>query len=149
VNGDYILDAGALGMLAEDNIQMRAMLLKISGRGGHVFVPAVVLAECLGDARHDPSYYRALKDIGGLDECVIDLGAEIARRAGSILKHSRSRETIDGLIVAAAESLGSETRIVTGDRVHLERLVTAAAVRLGVLELNALSKPPLKSGRPK
>jgi len=139
---DYVFDAGALGLLAEDNSRMLTLVGDIEDQNGHTYVPAVVLAECLGDARHDPRYYRALKAMGGMDECVIAVNAAIARRAGAILKESKSAETIDGIIVAAAESLGSETRIITGDRVDLTSLVAAAAVRLGVLELNALPSPP-------
>jgi hypothetical protein len=137
---DYVFDAGALGMLADDDARMHALLAEMDDRRGQAYVPAVVLAECLGDVRHDPSYFRAFKDLGGLDECVIDVGTSIARRAGAILKQSRSKETLDGIVVAAAESLGTETIIVTGDKPHVSRLAASAAVRLGVLELRALAK---------
>lgn len=128
-------------MLAEDDIRMRVFVDDVSAQGGRIYVPAVVLAECLGDARHDPNYYRALKGIGGLDECVVAVDTSIGRRAGEILKQSASKETIDGIVVAAAESLGTETVIVTGDRPHVTRLAGSAAVRLSVVVLRTLGRP--------
>jgi hypothetical protein len=144
MKGDYVLDSGALGMLAEDNSGMLALVADIDDQEGRTYVPAVVLAECLGDARHDPSYYRAFKGIGGLDECVIAVGTSVARRAGAILKQSGSKETIDGIVVAAAESLGTETVLVTGDRPHMMRLAASAAVRLSVVELRTLGNRAVK-----
>lgn len=131
---DYVFDSGSLGQLAAGNVRVEALMNRIRRTEGRAVVPAVVLAECCGDARYEAGYRRALNALGGPDECVVTIDRTIALRAGAILRLAQMRETIDAIIVAVAEALGSATSVVTCDVSHMIRLTASANVKLGVID---------------
>ena len=133
VRHDYVFDSGSLGQLAAGNARVDAVLDRIRRHDGRAVVPAVVLAECCGDARYDAGYRRALKALGGDGECIVAIDGAIALRAGAILRLTKMRDTIDAIIVAVAEALGPATSVVTCDVSHMMRLTASANVKLGVI----------------
>jgi predicted nucleic acid-binding protein len=134
VKHDYVFDSGALGQLAGGDADIEALVNRIRANDGRAFVPAVILAECFGDSRYDAKYGRALKALSGGDDCVVDIDAATALRAGGILRAAKMKETIDAIVVAVAESLGPKTSVVTGDLLHIKRLAVSAKVKLGVID---------------
>ena len=132
---DYVLDSGPFGMLAGGDERVEALIDEVHRRAGRVFVPSVVLAECCGDFRYDVKYDRVLKGLGGAAECVVPIDAAIARRAGGILRRSGMRETLDGIVVAVAESFGTATNVITADKRHMTSLVASATVFLEVVAM--------------
>ncbi len=118
---------------------MRRLLANIVRDGGVIRVPAVVLAECYGDSRHNAGYDRALKALGGAERVVVDTTAEIAKEAGRLLRAADMNETIDALVVATAASSPLRATIVTGDERHVEGLVCCAERDLGIIYLNDLA----------
>ena len=117
---------------------MRRLLQNIVRDGGFIRVPAVVLAECYGDARHDARYDRALKALGGTERVVIDTTTAIAKEAGRILRAADMKETIDAIVVATAASSPYRATIVTGDQSHVDGLVGCVERDLGIIYLNDL-----------
>jgi hypothetical protein len=140
LNELFVLDSGALGALAIDDSRMRRLLANIVRDGGFIRVPAVVLAECYGDARYDARYDRALKALGGTERVVVDTTAAIAKEAGRILRAAKMKETIDAIVVATVASAPVRATIVTGDASHVEDLVCCVERDLGIIFLNDL--PP-------
>lgn len=134
----FVLDSGALGALAVDDARMRRLLANVARDGGLIHVPAVVLAECYGDARYDARYDRALKALGGTERVVVDTTAPIAKEAGRILRAAGLHETIDAIVVATAARHGMRATIVTGDERHVEDLLCSVEGDLGLIYLNDL-----------
>jgi hypothetical protein len=134
----FIFDSGALGALAEDDPRMRRLLRNIVRDAGTVRVPAVVLAECYGDPRHDARYDRALNALGGSERVVVDTSTRIAKEAGRILRSAGMRETIDAIVVATAAVLSPLATVVTGDQHHIEDLACCVTADIGVIQLNEL-----------
>jgi hypothetical protein len=135
----FVLDSGALGALAVDDPRMRRLLANIVRDGGFIRVPAVVLAECYGDARYDAHYDRALNALGGTERVVMDTTAAIAKEAGRMLRAARMKETIDAIVVATVGSAPARATIVTGDASDVEDLVCCAERDLGIIFLNDLA----------
>lgn len=136
----FVLDSGALGALASDDARMRRLLANIVRDAGFICVPAVVLAECYGDSRHDARYDRALKALGGAERVIVDTTAKIAKEAGRITRAARMKETIDAIVVATAASSSMRATIVTGDESHVEDLACCAEPDLGIIYLNDLRR---------
>jgi hypothetical protein len=134
VSGDFVFDSGALGQLAASDVGLAALVERVLEAQGRVVVPSVVLAKCCGETRYDAGYHRALKALGGTPDCVVSIDRRLAVRAGGILRLSRMSETIDGIVVAVAESLGPSTSVVTADTGHMIRLASAASVHIGIID---------------
>jgi predicted nucleic acid-binding protein len=140
----FVLDSGALGALASDDPRMRRLLANIVRDGGFICVPAVVLAECYGDPRHDARYDRALKALGGADRVVVDTTTKIAKEAGRIMRSAGMKETIDAIVVATAALNPMRATIVTGDERHVEGLACCVEQDLGIIYLNDLQSEGLR-----
>jgi hypothetical protein len=136
----FVLDSGALGALASDDARMRPLLANIVRDGGFICVPAVALAECYGDSRHNARYDRALKALGGADRVVANTTTKIAKEAGRIMRAAGMKETIDAIVVATAASSPMRATIVTGDESHVEDLACCVEHDLGIVYLNDLSR---------
>ncbi len=134
----FVFDSGALGALADDDPRMRGLLRNITRDGGMVRVPAVVLAECYGDPRHNTRYDRALNALGGAERAVVDTSLRIAKEAGRILRSAGMKETIDAIVVATAAVLSPIATVVTGDETHVEALACCVDGAIGVIQLNQL-----------
>ncbi|MDP9024272.1 MAG: hypothetical protein M3N13_02705 [Candidatus Eremiobacteraeota bacterium] len=139
MNELFVLDSGALGALAVDDSRMRRLLANIVRDGGFIRVPAVVLAECYGDARYDARYDRALKALGGTERVVVDTTAAIAKEAGRILRAAEMKETVDAIVVATVASAAIRATIVTGDASHIEDLICCVEREIGIIFLNELA----------
>lgn len=133
-----ILDAEALNALANPNQRRalferaRAILSVAHERRALVRVPAPVLAELYRGPRFDAPLNLLLKDKGIL---VVDLSADIAKRAGHLLSHAKlsSAHAVDAFVVATALSF-EQAIIATGDPDDLNMLA-ARHKRLTVLSI--------------
>lgn len=135
----FVVDSGALGALASDDARMRRVLHNIARDGGFICVPAVVVAECYGDSRHNANYDRALKALGGAERVVANTTIDIAKEAGRILRAAGMKETVDAIVVATAALSPERATIVTSDRSHIEELVCCVERDLGIIYLNDVS----------
>jgi predicted nucleic acid-binding protein len=104
-----ILDSGAVIALARNDQRARAALAAAWEAGVEVAVPAVVLAETVRGAAKDAPVNRVLKAVGE----VIAADEQVARMAGGLLGATRSRSTVDALVVASAHRAGGGVILTT------------------------------------
>lgn len=83
-------------------------------------IPSVVIAETVRGTSKDAPVNRVINAVGE----VISADEEIARVAGGLLGATKSRSTIDAMVVATAIGLGPAV-ILTGDPDDLGRLAAA------------------------
>jgi predicted nucleic acid-binding protein len=114
-----ILDSGAIIALSRRDSRARTELDHADRAGVHVSIPAVVLAETLRGSARDANVNRIVRSIGE----VVAVDDPIARLAGALLGSTRSRATIDAIVVATAVMLGGAV-ILTSDPDDLGRLAT-------------------------
>jgi predicted nucleic acid-binding protein len=112
-----ILDSGAIIALARYDERARAALAAAWEAGVDVSVPAVVLAETVRGTARDAPVNRVLNAVGE----VLPIDGETGRNAGALLGMTRSAETIDALVVAAALRVGGGV-ILTSDPDDLRTL---------------------------
>lgn len=117
-----ILDAGAVIALARGDARARAYVVRAVEIGADVYVPPVVVAETVrGDGPKDAGVNRVLRAVGEIPPTT----EEVARAAGRLLGKTRSKATVDALVVA--EALLRSARVLTSDPRDLRRLGTAAS----------------------
>jgi predicted nucleic acid-binding protein len=104
-----ILDSGAVIALARNDQRARAALAAAWEAGVEVAVPAVVLAETVRGAAKDAPVNRVLKAVGE----VIAADEQVGRSAGGLLGATRSRSTVDALVVASALRAGGGVVLTT------------------------------------
>ena len=117
----YVLDSGAVSMLAERSTRAAAILavLRIEEEWPPV-IPSAVLVECLtGAPGRDTPTNRFLKT------CDIDgqLAESRARRAAKLRSAAGRGSAVDAIVVATAEPGGT---VVTGDMADIGALAANA-----------------------
>ena len=115
-----ILDSGAVIALSRNDARARAALAAAYEVGARISIPSVVIAETVRGSAKDAPVNRVVNAVSE----VISADEEVARIAGGLLGASRSRSTIDALIVATAIGLAPAV-ILTGDPDDLGRLAAA------------------------
>lgn len=110
------LDSGAVIALARGDRAVMALLRYYRDAGAFFIIPVPVLAETLRGGRADASVNRILNTMK-----LVVLDAEAARDAGRRLGATKSKATVDALIVAAALR-GGATDVLTSDPDDLSRL---------------------------
>lgn len=120
------LDSGAL-ISAEKGPYVEAVLRTWLREGAHVLIPAPAIAEAIRGGPKDAAINRLVHAV----TVVAPTTEAIARDAGARLAASKSKGTIDALIVATAEACGA-TDILTSDPHDIVRL---ANERVNVIAL--------------
>lgn len=115
-----ILDSGVVIALSRNDARARAALAAAYEVGARVSIPSVVIAETVRGTSKDAPVNRVINAVGE----VISADEEIARVAGGLLGATKSRSTIDAMVVATAIGLGPAV-ILTGDPDDLGRLAAA------------------------
>ena len=118
VTPPLVLDAGAVIALAQGDVRVSGFIALAIDEGAKVFVPAVAVAETVrGRGPREAAVNRVI----GAADSVLTTDEASARTAGEILGATRSRSTIDALVVATAIHAGG-ARILTSDPQDLRRL---------------------------
>ncbi len=117
------LDAAPLVAAERGDETFDALVEGVLARGRRLAVAATTVAEVFRGTREQARLFRALR---GVDIIAID--AELARRAGHLLRAAGSSNTLDAIAVAVAAARGDA--IVTSDIRDVRPLAVAAGVTL-------------------
>ena len=120
-----LLDSGAIIGLSRNDPRPRAVLASAWEAGIDVYIPSVALAATVRGNATDAPVNRIIKAIGE----IVPVHEQDGRLAGSLLGTTRSKSTIDAIIVAIAIRLGS-VAILTGDPKDLTTLAAGQQVRI-------------------
>jgi predicted nucleic acid-binding protein len=113
-----VLDSGAVIALARGDVRVSGFISLAIDEGAKVFVPAVAVAETVrGRGPRDAAVNRVV----AATDSVLTTDEASARTAGELLGATRSRSTIDALVVATAIHAGG-ARILTSDEQDFRRL---------------------------
>jgi predicted kinase len=119
-------DSGALIAAEKGDRRFWALWKEALQRGATVTVPAAVVAQVW---RGDGAVIARV-----LQGCEVeDLSEERAKRVGRLLAASRTTDVVDASVVV--EAAARRDAVVTSDRRHIERLVSALKQRIAIVAL--------------
>jgi predicted nucleic acid-binding protein len=117
-----MLDSGALSGAATGQARIRAELSLAEELGVEVYVSSVTLTETL---RGHPRDARIHAILAGTDQKPVT--PQLGRVAGELLGRTRRDDTIDAIVSATAETLGTRVRLLTGDPADMDVLTADMA----------------------
>ena len=115
-----ILDSGAEIALSRTDARARAARTAAREVGVRVSIPSVVVAETVRGTATDAPVNRVIHAVGE----VLSADESTGRIAGGLIGSTKSRSTIDAVVVATAIEAGGAV-ILAGDPDDLEKLAAA------------------------